>query len=222
MASSSTSYRRRVGIVLSALTLGAGLVLFVNAGTLLIVQKPLADPDAILSLASHEAERLPVAVRLAQAAPASRLLLTVPVVPSYQNCSACGERVGWVVSLGLPRDRVDVLERRAINTYDEALVTREYCLAEGITRLVVVTTPYHTRRTLATFIDVFQDTDIEIGVEPAFTESPTRAGRWWAWNYDREYVAYEWSALVWYALNYGVNPLNTVGASQVAVAPSAR
>jgi uncharacterized SAM-binding protein YcdF (DUF218 family) len=217
MTTGSTSRRRRVALVLGSLSLLAGMAFAFNAGHLLVVQRTLSQPDAILSLASHESERLPAAVRLARANVSSRLLLTEPVEPSFYNCSACSVRVAWIASLGLSGDRVHLLERRVTNTYDEAVVARDYCLAAGLSRLVVVTSPYHTRRTLATFIDVFQGTDIQIGVEPALHDSPARPARWWTQEYDRDYVAYEWAALAWYALKYGVNPLRASGVSTVAL-----
>ena len=43
-----------------------------------------------------------------------------------------------------------------------------------------------------------------VGVEPASSSSPARPDRWWAAPYDRAYVAYEWAAVVYYALRYRI------------------
>ena len=66
--------------------------------------------------------------------------------------------------------------------------------------------PYHARRALATFEHVFDGSGRSIGMEPAVRYSPARPRRWWMHGYDRAYVRYEWSAIVWYALRYGVVP----------------
>ena len=68
---------------------------------------------------------------------------------------------------------------------------------------MIVTTPYHTRRALAVFRSVFDGSGVEIGMAPA-SESPARPGRWWTTPYDRWYVAYEWAAIVYYAVKYRV------------------
>jgi uncharacterized SAM-binding protein YcdF (DUF218 family) len=68
----------------------------------------------------------------------------------------------------------------------------------------VVTSPYHTRRSLGTFEKVFADTGVEIGIHPAVRTSPAIPERWWLRRYDRGYVLYEWAALVYYRLRFGV------------------
>jgi len=97
-----------------------------------------------------------------------------------------------------------MLTRKVTNTYDEATAAREYVTQHHDTRVMVVTSPYHTRRALATFEKVFTGSNVAIGITPASDESPARPDRWWATGYDRGYVGYEWAAVVWYALRHGV------------------
>jgi uncharacterized SAM-binding protein YcdF (DUF218 family) len=187
--------------------LSAGAVVWVGsgAGTALVSQRDLPDPDAILMLASHEWERLPVTADLAQRHPDSVVLLSQPVRPTPENCHLCGERPGWLAALGVERSRIDVMPRRVVNTYDEALAAREYMAARHLRSLLVVTSPYHTRRALATFLTVFGGGGTAIGIRPASETSPARPDRWWAAPYDRAYVRYEWAAIVWYALRHHVS-----------------
>jgi uncharacterized SAM-binding protein YcdF (DUF218 family) len=130
------------------------------------------------------------------------------VTPTPANCNNCGARTAWLQGLGVPGPRVGVLAPPVTNTYDEAVAARAYCAEHGVTRLVIVTSPYHTRRTLATFRTVFRDSGISLGVEPALEHSTARPDDWWARSGDRWYVSYEWAALAWYAVRYGVNPLS--------------
>jgi uncharacterized SAM-binding protein YcdF (DUF218 family) len=69
---------------------------------------------------------------------------------------------------------------------------------------LIVTSPYHARRALATFDRVFEDSGIAIGLVHARETSPARPSRWLLAGYDRAYVAYEWAAIAWYKVKYGV------------------
>lgn len=174
-----------------------------RAGVLLIESKPIANPDAIVVLASHEWERLPEAAHAARGQRAI-VLLTEPVTPNGYNCYQCGRRRQWLASLGVPPTRVTILPHRVKNTYDEAIATREYMLAHRYHRLLVVTSPYHTRRALATFDHVFKGSAVSIGIAPA-REAPAHPDAWWWWHpYDRWYVSYEWAGIAWYAVRHQV------------------
>jgi uncharacterized SAM-binding protein YcdF (DUF218 family) len=190
------------GLILCVGMAGAAAI----SGEALVTTRHLTDPDAILALASHEWERLPEASRLALIYPDARVLLTEPVRPTAYNCYKCAERREWLASLGVDEARIVLLPRRVQNTYDEAVAAREYSREHGIHRLMIVTSPYHTRRTFATFSSVFSDVPIALGVL-AGVESPARPDRWWMASYDRGYVAYEWAALVWYAVGHQVSPI---------------
>src|SRR5688572_537596 len=142
---------------------------------------------------------------MARRSPNAVVLLTQPVTPTDDNCFRCTGRVAWLDSLGVTGDSVAIMPRRVKNTYDEALALAEYQKTHPFRRVVVVTSPYHTRRALAVFTAVLGAKAV-IGVEPASDFSPARPATWWAAAYDRAYVPYEWTALVWYAWQYDVNP----------------
>jgi uncharacterized SAM-binding protein YcdF (DUF218 family) len=184
----------------------AVVIFLLQVGNLLIVSRVPPQPDAYIVLGSHEWERFPALVRVAAPTPRATVFLTEPVHLTAHNCAACGERVPWLAHLGIARSRVVILPRRVTNTHDEALAALDYARQHPFKRLVVVTSPYHTRRALTTFTSVFAATGIAIGVYPALTESGAVPSHWWSAGYDRWYVAYEGAAVVWYALRYGVNP----------------
>jgi uncharacterized SAM-binding protein YcdF (DUF218 family) len=173
------------------------------AGTLLVLSRPLEHPEAILSLASHEWERLPATAALASRYPSALVLLTLPQRVTIHNCHDCGGRVGRLQRLGVTPDRVRIVPLSAPGTYGEALATSTFVREAGIHRLVIVTTPYHTRRAFSVFRSVFEGSDVAIGIAPAAT-SPARPGTWWRDPYDRAYVAYEWAAALYYAAWYQV------------------
>jgi uncharacterized SAM-binding protein YcdF (DUF218 family) len=192
---------RRTYLILAGFTLAAAVVLSC-AGTLLVVERPVAQPDAIVMLASHESERIPAVGLLARQFPSSVILLTVPKTITEYNCTKCPYRVDWLGVHGVENTRVQILPDRTENTHDEALAVLAYWRRTPIQRLAVVTSPYHARRSLNTFEQVFAGTQVHIGIYPATASSPARPREWWWHAYDRGYVAYEWTALGYYLVKY--------------------
>lgn len=177
-----------------------------SAGPFLVVSAPPYAPDAIVSLASHEWERLPEAARLARRYPRATVLLTTPVHVTDHNCHRCGDRLDILVREGVHPARIHVLASRVTNTRDEAASCRTYALDAKPTEIVVVTSPYHTRRALAMFRGMFRDLPTRIAIVPASASSPARPHGWWRTRYDRAYVVYEWAAMFYYAVRFGVHP----------------
>ena len=177
------------------------------AGDALVVSADVDRPDAIVVLASHEWERLPVAAQLGRRFPSARVLLTVPAEVTGHNCHDCAGRVTWLHEAGIARDRVTVLPQPVTNTYDEANATSSFAAEQGIDRLVIVTSPYHGRRALATFRHLFQAAGVAAHVGLVTPRSGIDPARWWLRRYDRDYVAYEWTGIVYYAVRFGVVPV---------------
>ena len=197
--------RHRARTVLAIVAVGIPfLFLLWHAGSFLVVDRDLPTPDAIVVLASHEWERLPEAARLAQRNPRATILLTLPVAPSEANCAHCASRASWLRAIGVASNAIVSMPRRVRNTYDEAVATREYAARAHFGRLLIVTSPYHTRRALATFTTVFAGTGVNIGIRPALATSSARPDAWLLGGYDRWYVPYEWLGLGWYAVRHGV------------------
>lgn len=168
-----------------------------NAGTALIAHVPLDRPDAILSLGSHEWERLPAAAAQARQTPGALVFLTQPKLPTVHNCHDCARRVDRLMADGVARQRIVTLPQRVSNTRDEAAVARAESERRGIRRLLVVTSPYHTRRAWRIFQRTFAGSSVAVGIVPSMPPSPARPDRWWAAPYDRAYVRYEWAAIVY-------------------------
>ena len=180
------------GILATATLLAAAY-----GGTALVVNVPLAEPDAILVLGSHEWERLPAAAELARHSPSALLFLTQPRSVSIHNCHDCGHRTDRLIAAGVAPARIVMLPDKVSNTRDEASAARNECQRRGIQRLLIVTSPYHTRRAWRIFTRAFTGTPVTLGVASARDYSPARPGDWWKAAYDRAYVRYEWAAIVY-------------------------
>jgi uncharacterized SAM-binding protein YcdF (DUF218 family) len=191
--------------------LAGALVLAVIAlrfgGDTLVVSRDVPRPQAIVVLASHEWERLPVAAQLGRRYPQAQVLLTQPVHVTEHNCYECAERVSRLSQLGIDRRRVILLPRLVTNTYDEARAAAAFAERSGLQRMTIVTSPYHGRRALATFRHLFRDAGLPTELGLATTVAGIDPDWWWLRRYDRDYVAYEWTGIVYYAIRFGVPPV---------------
>jgi uncharacterized SAM-binding protein YcdF (DUF218 family) len=185
--------RLAVGLAV-LLVLGLGVL---NAGTALVIEVPLEHPEAIIALGSHEWERLPAAAQQAHQNPNALVFLTQPRVATVHNCHDCAHRADRLVAAGIPARRIVMLPYRVSNTRDEAIAARDECVRRGIQRLLVVTSPYHTRRVQGVFGRIFAGTGATVGVMAARAYSPAQPERWWMRAYDRAYVRYEWGAILY-------------------------
>ena len=107
--------------------------------------------------------------------------------------------------LGLAAAAIEDLVEPAIGP-EEAGATLSYAAARGLRSVLVVTSPYHGRRALATFRQAFGASPVRVGIATASQESLLRPDRWWTSASDRWYVAYESAGILWYAVRYGVSP----------------
>ena len=194
---------RRVGPPVAVVA----LVWTACAGRVLVLSRPVQSPDAIVSLASHEWERLPAAAAAAVRFPSAHVLLTLPSRITVYNCHDCSHRVARLVGAGVSASRVRILPLNVGGTRGEAEASRNEVVRARFKRVLVITSPYHTRRTLAVFRSAFSGTGVEVGIEPASRYSQARPWLWWTALYDIWYVTYEWAASTYYALRYQIWPV---------------
>jgi uncharacterized SAM-binding protein YcdF (DUF218 family) len=198
--------RKYVAICASGVLLLAIVAVLNRAGPALIVTVPERNPDIIISLASHEWERLPAAAVLAHKYPSAEVVLTLPSPATEHNCHRCEERPALLRQARIDARRIHVLSDPVSSTRDEALACLRYASRTKAREIVIVTSPYHTRRALATFQRMFQATDVKLAIYPALGTSAAHPKGWWRRHYDRAYVAYECAAIVYYALRFGIYP----------------
>jgi uncharacterized SAM-binding protein YcdF (DUF218 family) len=177
------------------------------AARLLIVQAELAQADAlvVLSGSSTYQERTHRAAQLWLAGRASEIILTND-----------GQRGGWssreqrnpffveraaaeLERAGVPPARVVVLPQAVAGTYDEAVVVRQYVEARKLRSILLVTSAYHSRRTLWTMHTVFDGSGVSIGLDavPPGQQTPPPA-TWWLHAPGWKAVAGEYVKLFYY------------------------
>lgn len=159
------------------------------AAVLLIVEQPLEKADAIVILSGSASyiDRVDEAVILYKARIASKILLTNDGLQGgwneYEKRNPYFfERARWeLMQKGVPGTSIEVLITPAHGTIGEAQIVIDYALEKKMTSILIVTSPYHTRRALWTYrrIDSRIDKNITIGIKSAFggRQSP----KWYCW-----------------------------------------
>lgn len=180
-----------------------------RAGRYLVVDMPLEPADAIVVLAGpRAAARWLEAVDLhtEKVAP-SILLSTGRIVPAEEAVRARGitfpREVDLVraamVQMGVPAHAIETFPGAVDNTAAEATTAREIATARGWRRVIVVTSKYHTRRTLYAFERAFRGTAISIRTRGTRFDT-SRPDEWWKHRADVRFVLSEYSKLLAYRL----------------------
>lgn len=210
-ARESTSHRRRVFLI-AVLALILTWPLFAWLGArLLIVKSDLTSADAIvvMSGSSTYLERADWAARLYQEGRAPVIILTNDSLIS--GWDKVEERNPYFYELaarelqkrGVPESKIQVVSGIALGTYEESLGLRDYASAHKLTRLLVVTSAYHSRRTLWSMRHACEGSGIEIGIDspPPGWQTPAPSVWWWhRWGW--KVVAGEYAKLIYYRMRY--------------------
>ena len=179
-------------LFLGASRLGVWESLLVSLGRWLVAETPLREVDLIVALGGGR-ERQRMAVQLLQQGLARQVLFTgADVQPDDYQC------------LGVPVGQAMALPVLAYTTYEEAVAIRQIVQAYGLGSVLIVTSPYHTRRAYWLFEWVFRG----IGVELFITAAPHRAftmDTWWQSHVGRKQVLMEYMGLAYYGLKLSMS-----------------
>ena len=182
-----------------------------GAARMLIVKADVQSADAIvvLSGSSTYLERASRAADLYREGRAPLILLTNDgVVSGWDNRE---DRNPFYYELttrrmqqqGVPADRISVAPGFAGGTYDESLLVRDFAVAHGLKRLLVVTSGYHSRRALWSMRHACAGSGIEIGIDTAPTGWQTPSPwLWWSKRRGWKLVGGEYVKMIYYWAKY--------------------
>lgn len=205
-----TTRARRV-IRVAILLLIAWPFLAWGAARLLIVDAELGHADALVVLSGSAAyvERTRLAAQLFREGRAPKIILTND--NQYGGWSKARQRTMLFVERsqeelqrsGVPAERIEVLPQPVSGTYDEAALLRDYVTLRGHRSVLVVTSAYHSRRSLWSFRRAFKGSGVEVGLAapPPGQQSPSPAS-WWLRPRGWPIVAGEYLKLVYYWWRY--------------------
>lgn len=168
-------------------------------GTALVVSDPLLRADAIVPLAG-DAERLGYSVELFQEGYADWFVLTnMPIAAPETTYAELMRR--QVLAWGVTDDRIVLLTELVQSTYEEALRVRQLAEERGWRSVLVVTSPYHSRRSRHILRDVFRGSGIEVSVV-AVQDSWYDPDSWWTYHSGRRATLSEYLKFALYLGGY--------------------
>ena len=201
----------RIAVAIALVAVVAAALFLRAAGHYLVVEQSLERSDAIVVLGGARVERWLEAVDLYRGGWAPHIVLSPGrIEPAELRLRESGVRFpaeaelvrDAMVQMKVPADAVVILPASLDNTAQEAASVRQVALAAGWHRLIVVTSKYHTRRTLFAFEREFRGTSIEIRVRGTRYD-PAMPDRWWTSRGDFRWVTSELQKLLAYKLGLG-------------------
>lgn len=189
-----------------------GMVCFFPfAGRFLVREDPLEPADAIFVLAGARVGRWLEGLELYRERRAPVVVLSPgPTEKAEMNLLARGIRFpteaevarAAMVQLGVPSEAVRILPGNVDNTAQEAEALHRLVRETAWQRVIVVTSPYHTRRTGFAFRRQFRGAPVRILVR-ASRYDESEPARWWRHRRDIRSVTSELQKLALYGLGLG-------------------
>jgi uncharacterized SAM-binding protein YcdF (DUF218 family) len=187
--STATGHRRKrplwpqvLGVLVILLV--AGVVVFRSIGYWLIVEDPLQSADAIVVLSGGLPFRANEAARLFRAGNAPEIWITKPVGYSQalepMGIHYIGEELysrDVLLHDGVPESAIRILETPVLDTEEEVGVISKRAIQYSKSRVIIVTSPPHTRRVRRLWM-VLVDEHPQAIVRSS-PDDPYDPGRWW-------------------------------------------
>lgn len=179
----------------------------------LIVEKPLEKADAILVLSGSSTyiERTRKAAELYKKGVAPKIFLTNDGGQGgwdkkEQRNPYFYEKARWeLMANGVPESAIEVLPEIVEGTNDEAILLAKTVRERNLKSILLVTSAYHTRRTLSVFEMVLREnidlTEIGIASPPTGLQTPSEF-YWWLRPKGWQFVAGEYLKIVYYWVFY--------------------
>ncbi len=181
-----------------------------EVGNFLVVSDSLDRADVIEVLSGHSV-RYQKAAELFSQGWAPRIVITKGTYPhSVEELKRYGiseleshEKGAAILRfLKIPKCVIEIIDGYNKSTVDEARKLRRYMLDQGLKRLIVVTSNFHTRRSRLLFRRVFKGTGIAIVVQAAPPDYDFDPEQWWTRRENSKTLLWEYQKLIYYALRY--------------------
>ena len=182
------------------IALAAGALFFAHAPLLtkaakMIIRQDVIKPaDAIVILAGEENERVEYGVKLFKDGFARKDVIIMAGGPLVWKYSWAGLMKDHAESLDVPAGKI-LLEDKSRSTEEDAIYTKEILQRNRISSIILVTSPYHSRRASIIFERVLGK-DIGIVNAPA-DQSWFEISEWWKRRRERATVLNEFSKYIW-------------------------
>lgn len=112
---------------------------------------------------------------------------------AFYDVNEANLAVDYAVRRGFPRESFKPLLHQGNSTVDEAWIFRDYLMKNGMHKVIVVTSDYHTGRAGRTFRSVLKGIDVRTVAAP---DKDFQAASWWKSRPARKLVFMEWSKTI--------------------------
>ncbi len=160
-----------------------------SVGGFLIVNEKPQKADVIIVL-SGGIDRVPYGVKLYQSGYAEKVLL------SGGNGGADRNMKQQTLELGVPESAI-IQEDQSGTTFENAKYSLNIVKEQGYKSVIVVTSPFHTRRSSIIFARFFKGINVTMCAVPY---DPALTHNWWKDSNSTRFVISEYLKLVWHYL----------------------
>lgn len=190
-----TANRKRRLWGMAAVFLGGCLLFTVEAGRFLVVDSPQPS-DVILVLAGETDHRPLRGIELLEKGYAGRLIIDVPAEARMYGFTDVELAQQYVQHLARP-SAVSICPITGLSTRDESHDAAKCLAREEGSRILVVTSDYHTRRALNIFRHEVRGKSFTVA---AAYNSEEFGVRWWSHRQWAKTCLQEWTKWVWWTL----------------------
>jgi uncharacterized SAM-binding protein YcdF (DUF218 family) len=182
-----------------------GIIALRGLGSFLVYEDPLEKADGIMILGGTMYERQLEAVDLYKDGWAPRLFILREVSDwgeaelvkrGVQYLSVADAQVDVMERLGVPRDRITILDR-ANSTAQEAVILRDVAAREKLSTVIIVTSKQHTRRARLVINRRMREIGVKVIVR-ASRYDRANVDRWWTERSTLRFTLFETQRLFGY------------------------
>jgi uncharacterized SAM-binding protein YcdF (DUF218 family) len=154
-------------IILLVLLMGGGYILLRGAGAFLIVADGLEPAKAIVILGGGNESRMAEALALYEEGYSRLIILTETGIhlDEFDYLQSFDLQI-QLLNNGIPSGNILITNEEVNSTLDEAKAIRELLQNQQLDSAIIVTDPYHARRTRIIFNDVLEDSIIRVRIRP--------------------------------------------------------
>ncbi len=164
-----------------------------TAGRILVIDAP--QPSEVILVLAGETDRRPVrALELLSEGYGKRLIIDVPAGARIYQWSQAELAEKYVESLE-QHERISVCPIEGLSTRDESRDAEKCIKSQGASRVLLVTSDFHTRRALSVFRREIPSISFSVAAAHNDVEFGTR---WWQHREWAKTCLWEWLRFVWW------------------------
>lgn len=192
-------------LILIIVFVAGSYLLLRGAGAFLIIADDLEKANAIVVLSGGDETRMREALDLYNNGYGNIIILTETgrELENFEVLHSFDMRI-QLMNNGVPSGNILITDIQVGSTLDEALVLKELLSNRQFSSAIIVTDPYHTKRTSIIFRDVFTDSSMKLIIRPV-RNSWMNSRTWFLSLRGWQFTILEYLKLAGYALGIQEN-----------------